>query len=1001
MIGRWLAAAAMLVIIAAQPAQAQYFGKNKVQYEKFDFQVLKTTHFDIYYYSEEAAVAQDVALMAERWYSRLSRILGHELNGRQPVILYASHPAFEQTNVIDGFIDESTGGVTEGVMRRVTLPLAATMADTDHVLGHELVHAFQFDMLGRNGEMLPLWFIEGMAEYLSLGSRDVQTAMWLRDAVIEKKVPPIKKLDDPKYFPYRFGQAFWAFVCGKYGDESIGRILNDIGVEGSNAAGDPYKAIETATEQKLDDLSTEWIASIEAMARPVIDRAQTPITSQTFGEKTGSSTLNVGPAISPDGTLIAFLSARDLLSIDLFVADVKTGKVLGKLTNTDTDPHFESLQFLASAGTWDPEGRQLAIAAVRKGRPEIAIIDVEKKGTIAREIEFKQLGEIFQPAWSPDGKYIAFSAQVGGVTDLFVLDMDTNQTRRLTNDKFADLQPAWSPDGKQLAFVTDRFKSDLATLSFKGYDVATAQMDTGAIAKMDVPLEGDIKNPQFSADGTALFFLSNHGGRQNAFRMDFDTRKIVMITNLPTAVAGVTPLSPALSVSAKGDVAIVTIFRDGGYEISILPSITSTTPPEPDGTDAAQLPPAQRVPSLVSQLLDRPASGLPEQKPTEKEPYSPGLHLVSIGQQVGVATTSTFGTYAAGGISFLFSDTLGNHVLGTGFGINGGTRDISVGVNYFNRASRWNWGLFAERIPLLSGTATQAVATQNGNPVIVEQVDLFRQTYNQVGGTVAFPFDRAVRAEFGAAVQRISFTHEVQTTLIDPFTGFVIDESQVDLPELGTLNLFESSAAIVRDTASFGATSPIRGKRDRVEVAPTFGDIDFVNITADLRRYVMPVKPLTFAGRLLHMGRYGSGSEDPRLVPLFLGYPTLVRGYDANSIDSRECTLTFTGRCQEFDRLFGSRMLVLNGEIRAPLVGLFTGKLTYGAVPAEVFGFIDSGVAWTAATGPNHYDNWVTSVGAGVRVNVFGFAITEFNLVRPLDRPLQGWMFVFNLRPGF
>ena len=65
---------------------------------------------------------------------------------RQPLVLYASHPDFEQTNVVGGMIGEGTGGVTEGLKRRVVLPLAGTLAETDHVLGHELVHAFQYDI---------------------------------------------------------------------------------------------------------------------------------------------------------------------------------------------------------------------------------------------------------------------------------------------------------------------------------------------------------------------------------------------------------------------------------------------------------------------------------------------------------------------------------------------------------------------------------------------------------------------------------------------------------------------------------------------------------------------------------------------------------------------------------------------------------------------------------------------------------------------------------------
>ena len=79
-----LATIAMLALPAA--ADAQYFGQNKVQYEKFDFKVLKTEHFDIYYYSQEEAAVQLAARMAERWYVRLSKVLGHQLTSRQPLV---------------------------------------------------------------------------------------------------------------------------------------------------------------------------------------------------------------------------------------------------------------------------------------------------------------------------------------------------------------------------------------------------------------------------------------------------------------------------------------------------------------------------------------------------------------------------------------------------------------------------------------------------------------------------------------------------------------------------------------------------------------------------------------------------------------------------------------------------------------------------------------------------------------------------------------------------
>ncbi len=133
-------------LLLSSPASAQYFGRNKVQYRTFDFEVMKTEHFDIYFYPEEKGGVDIAARMAERWYSRLRRLLRHELRGRQPLILYASHVDFEQTNVIGGEIGEGTGGVTEPIARRIVLPLAGPLAETDHVIGHELVHAFQFDM---------------------------------------------------------------------------------------------------------------------------------------------------------------------------------------------------------------------------------------------------------------------------------------------------------------------------------------------------------------------------------------------------------------------------------------------------------------------------------------------------------------------------------------------------------------------------------------------------------------------------------------------------------------------------------------------------------------------------------------------------------------------------------------------------------------------------------------------------------------------------------------
>jgi outer membrane protein assembly factor BamA len=269
---------------------------------------------------------------------------------------------------------------------------------------------------------------------------------------------------------------------------------------------------------------------------------------------------------------------------------------------------------------------------------------------------------------------------------------------------------------------------------------------------------------------------------------------------------------------------------------------------------------------------------------------------------------------------------------------------------------------------------------------------------------VAYPFSRASRVEFTAGLTRIGFSNEIETRSFSLTTGDLLDRNVEDLDASPALKLATSSAALVRDTSVFGVTGPLLGQRARLEVGPVFGDLNFTSATADLRQYVMPVRPVTLAVRALHLGRYGREAEDSRLTPYYLGDPEFVRGYDFNSFEASDCTPTALSGCPEFDRLIGSRVLVFNGEVRAPLAGLFTGRLSYGYLPIDVFGFFDAGVAWTSDLRPSFSGGTrelVSSAGAGLRANVFGYAVVELNLARPLNRAGRGWIFAFNLRPGF
>ncbi len=612
----------LFVLSTASPAHAQYFGRNKVHYKEFKFEVLKTEHFDVYFYEEERQNAGRVGRMAERWYARLSSVFEHELSTRQPLMIYASHPDFEQTNVVGGQIGEGTGGVTEGLKRRVVMPLAGTLAETDHVLGHELVHAFQYDISARRQqgggsggiEALPLWFVEGLAEYLSIGPVDPHTAMWLRDATRKEELPGVDDLDSGQFFPYRWGQAVWAYFGGKYGDDLIGQVFRS-----AVRSGDPIVAFEQASLIDDKEFSTNWHAAIREQYSPVMSvtaRAHTFGRGLTVNDKTKMAT-NVSPSISPDGKHIVYFSSRDLFSIDLFLADATTGRIVRKLVDTALNSHFTSLQFIGSAGSWRPDSRQFVVGGVHAGKAVLAILDVAN-GDVVREIEIPEVGEILNPTWSPDAKSIAFSATVGGDSDLFIYDLAAGTAKRITNDMFADLQPAWSPDGDSIAFVTDRFTTNEKLLDAGDYRLAVLDVASARITQVTTFAQGKNINPQWTPDSRSLFFVSDQNGISNIYRVNVQSGALAQVTNVDSGISGITGLSPAISSAIDARTVAVSAYENDSHHIYIIDSpqqlagtpITSSV----SRLQAATLPPATRESSCPRQpnpCADRPVAPWP------------------------------------------------------------------------------------------------------------------------------------------------------------------------------------------------------------------------------------------------------------------------------------------------------------------------------------------------------------------------------------------------------
>ncbi len=643
----------------ATTAGAQgYFGKNQVQYNRFDWRVLETEHFRVHYYKEEKAAVEDAARMAERSYARLSRVLGHEFRERKPIVIFASRTDFAQNNIF-GDLGEGTGGVTDAQRQRNVLPLTGDFRTFEHVLTHEMAHQFQYDVFsrGRAGANLqslqavnpPLWLMEGMAEYLSLGTDHRFTDMWLRDAALNGDIPSIEQMTlyPDRFFPYRFGESLMRYIGERWGDQVIGQILEalpNVGVE---------RSFKRELGLSLEELSDDWKDALQKQFLPQVVNLDRPrrFADNILSPKKSGGNIFLAPTLSDDGKNMVFLSDGNFLRgevfIDLWLADARTGKRIRRLVKSTTNPNAEELRLLYSQSSFSPDGQQVAYVGQRNGKDVLYL--TRTKGGNTRRIDLPVDG-VLSPVFTPDGSHIVFSSNKGGITDLAIVAVDGTGFRMLTNDRYGDFMPSVSPDGKTIAFASDRgAETDFELLRFSRWKISLYDMATGNVTVL--PNQPGLSiNPQWAPDGKSLAYITDRNGVPNVFLYDFGNREHYQLTNVAGGVSGITEFSPALSWARTADrLAFVHFEKKGEYTVwtvenpralkkepyrapaAAQPALIASAngisvtavPSAPTPTIVTQ-PPVTTTPSIPA--VQNPTPGLPVQRPgqpTAKPPTSP------------------------------------------------------------------------------------------------------------------------------------------------------------------------------------------------------------------------------------------------------------------------------------------------------------------------------------------------------------------------------------------
>ena len=1002
----------LLFLITAFPLQAQ-FGKNKVQYDNFKWKYIQSNHFDIFYHDENYIIAEYAAREAEEAYKSIRNLLNWPLQKRYSIILYNSHGKFQQTNTYWGEISEGVGGFTELFKNRIVLPFEGTYRDFRHVIHHEMVHAVMNDMYfggsvqsiisGSVTLNIPLWLAEGTAEYESL-RWDTQADMFMRDFAFNGQFPPMWALSG--YYAYKGGQSIIRFIHETYGMEKLTDFYGSL-----KATHSVSRSIRRIFNMSEEDFTKEWHKYIQKTFWPDINFADDilNISVRLTDHKKLNNYQNIAPSLSPDGSLIAFMSDRKGYA-DIFTMRTEDGKDVKKIVSGQRKADLEELKWLSPGISWSPDSKKIVFAAKSGAHDALVVVNVKTKKQTFYKIP--ELNGIYSTDWHPKKDIIVFSGNDGKQSDVYTYNLKTKELSKLTDDPYGAKNPKWNTDGNSVLYTSERTRS-LSLQSFRHpyqsdiWRVSYPQGEKTAVTSSDWDEDYAISAP----DGKTVIYTSDQNGILNIWVHPEDQEPYA-ITNILGGVFH-------LDIARNGETLVLTAFQNGGWDIYRINAPLNLPSLDLDFTEfrkthytietseaAAFIPPSQKkdekdqqaLPGTISEI-ERPERQseyskfvfiprhrqdtfsdadtialdstvfLTETGDYIENDYKTRFSLDFVDSQVGYSTF--YGIQ--GQTVFLFSDVLGDHQIAVGTELYIDLKNSDYSLTYAYLKNRLNLAMTYYND---SNHYYTYYLTEFGYAI---RFTRYRNYGFDLGAS--YPLDRYRRLEYS---QNFSVISREVMDMYEVYEGF--DHS---------FRNAISSLAYVKDNVLWSYTAPMDGTRWRLQFdfAPEFNNDSpaFNSLTLDLRKYWK----FNFD---YHIGlRLNSGfswGRDPQTflvggVDNWLNYrynsdAPIFGTSDKNF--SEDMSMYYFSRfitpvrgTPYFSR-YGNKFAVMNAELRFPFLEYAKFRFPLPVNLWQIRGvfFVDAGTAWyddlQLISNPdiwpfnNPFQDLIASTGTGIRI---------------------------------